>query len=62
GLAHVEVDKGALAVADFQVVLAHRGADFVLGSDVYPAAKIALARAAAMGARATADPEMMQVR
>ncbi|HEY6375057.1 MAG TPA: protein kinase, partial [Edaphobacter sp.] len=47
GLAHVEVDKGALAVADFQVVLAHRGADFVLGSDVYPAAKIALARAAA---------------
>ncbi len=62
GLAHVEVDKGALAVADFQFVLAHRGADFVLGSDVYPAAKIALARAAAMGARATVDPEMMQVR
>jgi eukaryotic-like serine/threonine-protein kinase len=59
GLAHVAVDKTSLAAADFQVVLAHRGADFVMGSDVYPMAKNALARVSAMGASAAVDPGMM---
>jgi len=61
GLAHVGIDKGPLAVADFQTVLAHRGADFVLGSDVYPMAKIALARVSAVGASAAIDPETVPV-
>ncbi len=59
GLAHVAVDKAPLAIADFQTVLAHRGTDFVLGSDVYPMAKIALARVSATGASAAVDPDMM---
>ena len=62
GLAHVGVDKAPLAVADFQTVLAHRGADFVMGSDVYPMARIALARVSAMRASAAVDPEAMPVR
>ncbi len=62
GLAHVAADKAPLAVADFQTVLAHRGANFVLGSDVYPMAKISLARVSARGARAAVDPVMMPVR
>jgi serine/threonine protein kinase len=62
GLAHVGIDKDPLAVADFQTVLAHRGADFVLGSDVYPMAKIALARVSAEGASAAVDPETVPVR
>jgi serine/threonine-protein kinase len=62
GLAHVAVDKTPQAIADFQTVLAHRGADFILGSDVYPMAKIALARMSAMGTSAAVDPETMSVR
>jgi serine/threonine-protein kinase len=59
GLAHVAVGKAPLAVADLQTVLAHRGEDFLLGSDVYPVAKSALERVSAMGASAAVDTEMM---
>ena len=62
GLAHVAANDGSLAAADFQIVMAHRGAAFVLGSDVYPVAKIALARVSAMSAHATVDSAMMPVR
>jgi eukaryotic-like serine/threonine-protein kinase len=62
GLAHVAADDSSLAAADFQIVMAHRGAAFVLGSDVYPVAKIALARVSAMSAHATVDSAMMPVR
>jgi serine/threonine-protein kinase len=59
GLAHVAVGNTPLAVSDFQAVLSHRGSDFMLGSDVYPMAKIALARVSAIGASAAVDPKMI---
>ena len=61
GLAHVAEDEAPLAVTDFQTVVAHRGADFVLGSDVYPRAKTALARVSTMRASAVVDPDMTAV-
>ena len=45
GLAHLETHEGSLAVADFQIILDHRGMAMLNGSDVYPAAQIGLARA-----------------
>jgi serine/threonine protein kinase/tetratricopeptide (TPR) repeat protein len=50
GLAHLANGEGALAAADFQTILDHRGAAFLAGSNVYPMAQIGLARAyAAIG-------------
>ena len=45
GLAHVELHETQLGIVDFQTVLGHRGIDVTGGSDVYPMAQIALARA-----------------
>jgi serine/threonine-protein kinase len=45
GLAYVGLHQTQLGIADFQVVLAHHGIALTGGSDVYPAAQIALARA-----------------
>jgi eukaryotic-like serine/threonine-protein kinase len=46
GVAHMAGKQPSLATADFQTVLAHRGAAFTSGSNVYPMAEIGLARAA----------------
>ena len=48
GLARMELREGAAAAADFDSVLAHRGAAFVSGSDVYAMAEIGAARAYAL--------------
>ena len=45
GLAHVGHGEVEVGIVDLQTVLAHRGAAFVGGSSVYPAAEIAVARA-----------------
>jgi eukaryotic-like serine/threonine-protein kinase len=45
GLAHAAVGQNALAIADFQTVLAHRGIALAIGSNVYPMAAIGMARA-----------------
>ena len=45
GLAHLGTGEGALAVADFQTIIDHRGATFIAGSNMYPMAQIGLARA-----------------
>jgi serine/threonine-protein kinase len=45
GLAHLASGDARLAVADFQMVVDHRGAAFIGGSNVYPMAQIGLARA-----------------
>ena len=53
GLAHLGDGETALAVADFQSIIDHRGAAFIGGSNVYPMAQIGLARAyASMGDKA----------
>jgi hypothetical protein len=53
GLAHLGSGEAALAVADFQTIVDHRGAAFLAGSNVYPMAQIGLARAyAAIGDKA----------
>jgi serine/threonine-protein kinase len=49
GLAHAAVGQMPAAIADFQIVLAHRGVALVLGSNVYPMAEIGVARAYAAG-------------
>ncbi len=43
GAAHMAGKQPSLAVADFQMVLAHRGMAFASGSNVYPMAEIGLA-------------------
>jgi serine/threonine protein kinase/tetratricopeptide (TPR) repeat protein len=45
GLAHLASGDARLAVADFQMIVDHRGAAFIGGSNVYPMAQIGLARA-----------------
>jgi serine/threonine protein kinase len=45
GLAHLASGDAKLAVADFQIIVDHRGAAFIGGSNVYPMAQIGLARA-----------------
>jgi serine/threonine protein kinase/tetratricopeptide (TPR) repeat protein len=45
GMAWAEANQAELAIGDFQVVLAHRGMAFEVGSNVYPMAEIGLARA-----------------
>jgi serine/threonine-protein kinase len=45
GLAHLASGEARLAVADFQMIVDHRGAAFIGGSNVYPMAQIGLARA-----------------
>lgn len=47
GMAHAAVGQFPVAIVDFQTVLAHRGLDYTLGSDVYPMAEIGVARASA---------------
>ncbi len=47
GLAHLAVNQPALAMADFQLVLSHRGAAAATSSTVYPMSQIGLARALA---------------
>lgn len=49
GLAHTEIGQMPAAIFDFQMVLAHRGTAFTLGSSSYPMAEIGVARAAAAG-------------
>jgi serine/threonine protein kinase/tetratricopeptide (TPR) repeat protein len=50
GLAHLANSEGALAAADFQTIIDHRGAAFLTGSNVYPMAQVGLAHAyAAIG-------------
>ena len=46
GVAHMAGKQPLLATADFQTVLARRGAAFASGSNVYPMAEVGLARAA----------------
>lgn len=46
GLAHADVNQQPVAMVDFQAVLNHRGAAWLMGSNVYPMAQIGLARAA----------------
>jgi serine/threonine-protein kinase len=45
GLAHAELHQPQLAVVDFQIVLGHRGIALTGGSDVFPLAQLAMARA-----------------
>jgi serine/threonine-protein kinase len=45
GLAHLATGDARLGVADFQMIVDHRGAAFIGGSNVYPMAQIGLARA-----------------
>ena len=45
GQAHVSHGEVEIGIVDLQTVLAHRGAAFVAGSSVYPAAQIGVARA-----------------
>jgi hypothetical protein len=45
GLAHVELHQMQVGIVDFQTVLGHRGIAVTGGSNVYPMAQIALARA-----------------
>ena len=45
GMAKLQSGKAAEAVREFQAVLAHRGSVFSMGSDLYPAAQLKLARA-----------------
>ncbi len=45
GLARLAVGQTALAVNDFQTVLAHRGAAWMVGGTLYPMAEVELARA-----------------
>ncbi len=47
GLAHLAVNQPALAMADFQLVVSHRGAAAAGHSTVYPMSQIGLARALA---------------
>lgn len=47
GMAHEAVGQFPVAIVDFQTVLAHRGFDYMLGSNVYPMAEIGVARASA---------------
>lgn len=47
GLAHLAVNQPALAMADFQLVVAHRGAAAAGHSTMYPMSQIGLARALA---------------
>lgn len=46
GLAHAAVNQQPVAMVDFQAVLNHRGAAWLMGTNVYPMAQIGLARAA----------------
>ncbi len=45
GKAHVALHQMQVGIVDFQTVLAHRGVNFLGGSDVYPVAEIGVARA-----------------
>lgn len=45
GRAHVAAHEDAVGIVDFQAELAHRGLTYLVGSDVYPAAQIGVARA-----------------
>jgi eukaryotic-like serine/threonine-protein kinase len=45
GMAHEAIGQMALAILDFQIVLAHRGGAFMLQGDAYPMAQIGVARA-----------------
>jgi serine/threonine-protein kinase len=45
GQAHVAQHEVAVGIVDFQTELAHRGATYIVGNDVYPAAQIGVARA-----------------
>jgi hypothetical protein len=47
GMAHAAVGQFPVAIVDFQTVLAHRGLDYTLGSNIYPMAEIGVARASA---------------
>jgi serine/threonine protein kinase/tetratricopeptide (TPR) repeat protein len=44
GRAHMALHQDDVGVVDFQTILSHRGLTFAIGSDVYPAAQIALAQ------------------
>ena len=44
-LAHIEADQPSEAVAELEEVLAHRGAVSIAGTNLYPVAQLALARA-----------------
>ncbi len=48
GIANAALGQMPGAIRDFQMVLAHRGVDVMLGSDAYPMAEINLARAHAV--------------
>ena len=45
GRAHVALRQVQIGIVDFQTVLAHRGATFIAGSNLYPVAEIGVARA-----------------
>jgi tRNA A-37 threonylcarbamoyl transferase component Bud32/tetratricopeptide (TPR) repeat protein len=45
GVAHIAVNEMPSAIADFQMVLAHRGLSLLMGGSVYPMAEIGAARA-----------------
>jgi len=45
GLAHAALGQMPAAILDFQTVLAHRGAAFTMGGNIYPMAEIGMARA-----------------
>jgi serine/threonine protein kinase/tetratricopeptide (TPR) repeat protein len=47
GRANADLHQWSAATGDFQAELSHRGLAFLLGSDVYPAAEIGLARSLA---------------
>ncbi len=46
GLAHEAVGQEPVAAVDYQSVLNHRGAEYLMGSDVYAMAQLGVARAA----------------
>jgi serine/threonine protein kinase/tetratricopeptide (TPR) repeat protein len=45
GRAHMALHQDDVGIVDFQTILSHRGLTFIEGSDVYPAAQIAVAQA-----------------